>query len=398
MASKAQPTNALPELPAKFEALETILNSELVERRTEIRAAMIALVAGHHVFFLGPPGVAKSLLVKRLHAYIGGARKFQKLMTRFTVPEEIFGPHSIKAMKEDRFERKIDKYLPTVELAFIDEIFKSNSSILNALLEALNERTYEHGSTVINLPLSSAFSASNELPQDEGLNALYDRFLFRFEVKPIRDNSNFKRMLTTTLDKNPQPLLDWAEVELAKAEAAKVEIPDAVMDALTDIKVALKEAGIEPTDRRFEQCLSVIRATAWLDGETVADVEHLRPLRNIMWERPEQQGQVDSIVLAVANPLDSKAAELLDEIIRLEDKLDRISKLEAVEKNRQGVELHQKLKRGKTELDDLMARAGNRRRESEVMTECKERLHAAVNRLLTNVFGIDGPHADKIGE
>ena len=374
-------------LQDRFYRLEDTLNVELVERRSEIRAAMIALVAGAHVFFLGPPGVAKSLLVDRIHAYITGANAFSILMSRFTTSEEIFGPVSLRGLEEDRFVRQIDGYLATAEIAFLDEVFKANSSILNALLWAINERRYRHGNDVIEIPLSTLFCASNELPQDESLSALYDRLMFRFEVKPVRDPANFMRMLRTHRPERPEPIMSWQDVQAAQAEAAEVVVPDVVFEALTELRRQLKERDIEPTERRFVQAMKIVRANAWLDESDVADVEHLRPLEHCLWTDPSQIAEVAGIVLKLANPLDQEAHELLAEIDKLEDQLNSIGQDE--EKHRKGSEIHNKLRLAKKELDSIQERAGNSRRRSETIAEARDRLHNLTHRVLREVFSVD---------
>jgi MoxR-like ATPase len=383
MSAKAAEAPSLT-LPEKFDVLESTLNTEVVERKAEIRALMIALVAGVHIFLLGPPGVAKSMLINRLQKYLSGARGFDILMTRFTQPEEVWGPVSLKGLENDEFVRVLDGFLAEAELAFLDEIWKANSSILNSFLWAINERQYRHGNKVIDLPLGTLMCASNELPQDDTLSALYDRLLFRFEVKAVRDQSNFVRMLRTVRPENPQPILTWDEVLQAKKEAAAVVLPDPVYEALAEVRRQLKAKEIEPTPRRFVECTKVIRATAWLDGCDVADVEHLRPLQHILWEVPEQQPEVDKIVLQFANPLDNEATALLEEVDKLEAKVDAIGDDE--EKHRKGTEIHGKLRRAKKQLDDIEKRAGNSRRRSETILEVKERLHSLTERVLTEVF------------
>lgn len=377
----------VPTLQSKFNALEDVLNVELIERRQEIRATLTAIIAGVHIFLLGSPGVAKSMLIDRTSVYISGARKQKKMMTRFTTPEELFGPVSLKGLENDEFVRKIEGYLPTVELSFIDEVFKANSSILNALLMAINERQYEHGVNIIDIPLSTLFTASNELPQDESLAALYDRMLFRFDVRPIKDANNFGRMLKTVRPDNPTALLTWAEVVQAQNEAKNVIVPDSVIDALTGLRRDLREQGIEPTDRRFVESLKVIRAAAWLDECTVADVEHLQPLRHVMWDRPEQQGDVDKLILAIANPFANEARALLTEVDGLEKRLDQIAN--HPEKYTLGMELHGKLKRCKKDLDGLEKKAGGSNKRNDAITEVRDRLKHVTDRVLSEVFQFD---------
>lgn len=384
---EAAALSTTPSLQSKFNALEDTLNAELVERRQEIRAALLALISRTHVFYLGTPGTAKSLLVDRLHAYIGGTRRFKRLMTRFTTPEEIFGPVSLKALENDEFLRKIDGFLPTAELAFVDEVFKANSSILNALLMAINEREYEHGNNVINIPLSSLFSASNELPQDESLAALYDRMLFRFNVERIKDKGNRARMLKTVIPDNPVTLLDWNEVQVAQKEAEAVIVPDAVIEALVGLQTSLNEQGIEPTDRRMKEAQKVIKAAAWLDECSVADVEHLQPLRHVMWDRPEQRSDVDKLILALANPFAQEARTLMTEIDGLEQRLDAIAN--HPEKYTLGMELHGKLKRAKKDLDILEKKAGGSTKRNDAIAEVRDRLKHVTDRVLEEIFQFD---------
>lgn len=374
-------------LQQKFGALEDTLNVELIERRSEIRAALLALVAGVHVFYLGEPGTAKSLLVDRANVYISGSRKFKKMMTRFTTPEEIFGPVSLKGLENDEFVRKIDGYLPDVELAFLDEGFKANSSILNALLMAINEREYEHGVNVIDIPLSTLFIASNELPQDESLGALYDRLLFRFNVTRIKDASNFGRMLKTVRPAAPTALITWDEVVQAQQTAAKVVVPDSVIDALTGLRRDLREVGIEPTDRRFVESLKVIRAAAWMDDCNIADVEHLQPLRHVLWDRPEQQSDVDKLILAIANPFANEARALMAEVDGIDKRLDQIAN--HPEKYTLGMELHGKLKRCKKDLDALEKKAGGSNKRNDAIAEVRDRLKHVTDRVLEEVFQFD---------
>src|ERR1700760_3589777 len=143
-----------------------------------IRLLMIAVVAGEHCVLLGPPGTAKSALIRSL-AELMQAQYFEYLLTRFTEPNEIFGPVDIASFREGVYKRNTAGMLPEAEIVFLDEVFKSNSAILNALLTLLNERKYTSGGQVLRCPLISVFAASNEVPGDETLNAIFDRFLLR---------------------------------------------------------------------------------------------------------------------------------------------------------------------------------------------------------------------------
>lgn len=161
------------------------LESGLVERRQVLRLSLLAALAGEHTLLIGPPGTAKSALARRIHLAFREARYFERLLTRFTVPEELFGPLSIRALEDDRYERHVAGFLPDAEVAFIDEVFKANSAILNALLTLLNEREFDNGAGRMRCPLISVIGATNQVPEDEVAEAFFDRFLLRLTVAPV---------------------------------------------------------------------------------------------------------------------------------------------------------------------------------------------------------------------
>src|SRR6202453_1416465 len=175
VASQTVPEDSLP---ARLAQLARALQERFLGKDEVIRLLIIAAIAGEHAVLIGPPGTAKSALI-RTFARLMRAQYFEYLLTRFTEPNEIFGPVDIAAFREGRYERRIEGMLPTAEIVFLDEVFKSNSAILNALLTLLNERRYTSGGASIRCPLLSAFGASNEVPGDETLTAIYDRFILR---------------------------------------------------------------------------------------------------------------------------------------------------------------------------------------------------------------------------
>lgn len=381
-------------LHEKFAALEDKLNSELVERRTEIYCMLLADIAATTFFMLGPPGTAKSFLPARKAKYVSGVNYFDILMTRFTQPEEIFGPPSLKALENDQFLHIIDGYLPWADAAMVDEIFKAGSSILNAFLWIINERKYRHGSDVISVPLTAFYCASNELPSDNSLNALYDRLLFRFEVQPVSDTSSFLKMMSTKLDPNPTPIMSWADVRQAQEEAADVEIPDRVYEALADIRAEFAKKDIRPSERRFVESLKIVRAAAWLDECPKADTDHLTPLEHVFWDVPGQRGEVSRIVLEKANPLEVEANALLTGIKELNDSIDAVSSDD--ERMRLGNEVHTKLNEATDELRDLKARAGTGKRRSVKVAEVKDALSKVTDRVLTEIFSFSPEDAEAL--
>ncbi len=173
------------DLANRIRAVRDRLTEGLIERDVAVRLALLAALAGEHLLLVGPPGTAKSFIARRLRQAFKDAPYFERLLTRFSVPEELFGPLSIKGLEEDRYERLTASYLPTASVAFLDEIFKANSAILNALLTLLNERKFDNGAGRERTPLVAVVGASNELPEGEELDALFDRFLLRLHVGPV---------------------------------------------------------------------------------------------------------------------------------------------------------------------------------------------------------------------
>ncbi len=382
----------LPELQEKFSKLQNVLNTELVERFSEIQVSLTAIVAGQHVFLYGPPGVAKSMLVNRLEKYISGASKFSVLLSRFSTPEEVLGPKSLAAMKRDEDKRNIDGYLPTASLAFIDEIFKANSSILNALLQAINERLYRHGTEMLSIPLSTLFCASNELPQDESLNALYDRLLVRLEVKGIQDHQSFLQMLNTSHSESPTPILTWDDIEAAKKEAANVIISDEVYEGLIKIRRALSSENIHPTDRRFHQSLDLVRAAAWLDGETTAYADHLLPLQHVLWDQPEQQQCVTNIVISASSPINAEALQMLDELTQIRTQIELLieehtsGKLKKIDFTKQSMTYFNSTEKFMGLFDELEKKMTHRSKQSPIIEKCRSQLSFLTNAFQEDVF------------
>jgi MoxR-like ATPase len=262
-----------PTLPAvRLQRLLAELERGLLERGATVRLCLLAALAGEHVLLIGPPGTAKSELARRLHRAFAGAPYFERLLTRFSTPEELFGPLSLKALEDDRYERLTSGYLPTAGIAFLDEVFKANSAILNALLTLLNEREFDNGAGRTRTPLVSVVGATNEVPADESLAAFYDRFLLRVPVAAVSDAS-FDALLTL-----PEAGATPAEAPITPAERESllrqreaIALPPVVLGHLRALRNVAAAHAIAVSDRRWRQFVGLLRTVALTEGRGAVD-------------------------------------------------------------------------------------------------------------------------------
>ncbi|OHC70270.1 MAG: AAA family ATPase [Rhodocyclales bacterium RIFCSPLOWO2_02_FULL_63_24] len=263
-------TDILPRRAVRLKTIIDTLECGLVERRQSVRLCFLAALAGEHTLFIGPPGTAKSELARRLHTVFRDARYFERLLTRFSVPEELFGPLSIKALEEDRYERHTDGFLPDASVAFIDEVFKANSAILNALLTLLNEREFDNGAGRQRCPLISAVGATNEVPEDEVAEAFFDRFLVRLPVTAV-SAAGFGVLLQADPGRGwtpppPDLSLDQNDLAMLAAEAARVAVPTALIAVLAELRRHFATEQIYVSDRRWVKIVWLLRVAAACEG------------------------------------------------------------------------------------------------------------------------------------
>ena len=257
------------------------------------------------MLLVGPPGTAKSQLVSEVCGKIDGAQYFQWLLTKFTAPEELFGAVSLKGLENDEYRRVTNGKLPEAHIVFLDEVFKASSSILNTLLTVMNERIYYNGTEITKIPLISMFGASNELPSEEDeLEALYDRFLLRYVV-------DYLKLLQDDSTNTDGTIITQDELEESRSAVNKVTIPSNIIKLIGRIRAELKSKGLSPSDRRYKQSISLLKAKAFLEGRDKVSEDDLHFLENVYWRDPGEKPEIQSVIHQALHGYKDRLRELV---------------------------------------------------------------------------------------
>jgi MoxR-like ATPase len=287
------------------------LNQGLYEKEEVMALALLSAVAGESIFLLGAPGVAKSLIARRLKFAFHDGKAFEYLMNRFSTPDEIFGPVSIAGLKEDRYERKVEDYLPGATVVFLDEIWKAGPSIQNALLTVLNEKVYRNGSQEVKVPMKALISASNELPtKGEGLEALWDRFIVRLEVGGIQERAAFDAMISGKGDAYADNIETELKIQGSVYQAwgraiEQIKVPENVFQVIHVIRATIQalnekikddEEEFYVSDRRWRKVIRLLRTSAFLNGREEVDLMDCFLIGHCIWDEEEHIETVKRIV------------------------------------------------------------------------------------------------------
>lgn len=373
---------SLNKLPELVQNIEKELNELFVERNAPIHGLILSTLSRTNILLLGTPGTAKSYLINRWNQHIVGSYFFSWLLTRFSTPEELFGTVSLKGLEKDEYYRTITGKLPEANTAFIDEIFKASSGILNSLLSIMNERIFYNNGKALKIPLITLAGASNEVPEKEdGLDAVYDRFLLKYNVTMIREDSNFKKMLeNNAIMSAPKYTITLDQILQAQEEIKKVAYTEEVIENLVKVRTELHNKAFMISDRAFKLMSDIIKAEAWLHGRSECSVDDLEILQHTCWQDPDRIRDVQLLILDVISPEKYRVQKVYN------DSLDIITEFwktkDSKKKNDQAIEVTTKIKEAKNQINKFKLEL---QRQNKDITEV-EKMEDALNEKMKEIY------------
>lgn len=330
-----------PNVKEKVEQLLEALNDGVFEKEEAIRLSLLTSIAGESIFFLGLPGVAKSLIARRLKFAFKDAKSFEYLMNRFSTPDEVFGPISVTQLQQDNYMRIVENYLPDAEIVFLDEIWKAGPAIQNTLLTVLNEKVFRNGKDEIKVKLKGLISASNELPAEndghnDSVEALWDRFIMRLVIRSVEDEGNFNSMISDdlkpTID-NVKPELKISDEEYKKwdKEIDTVVIPKEVYKVIDVIRKKIQQANDnlgeddKPyyiSDRRWRKIVRILRTSAFLNNRKEVDLMDCFLIKDCIWN---DETEIETVAEIVAESIRNFGYTLTIDIDSVKNKIAELN-------------------------------------------------------------------------
>ncbi|MBQ5471995.1 MAG: AAA family ATPase [Treponema sp.] len=318
----------------------------IIDKDESTRLALLCAVAGENIFFMGPPGTAKSMISSRLHKIFKEDTKyFEFLMSKYSAPEEIFGPIKLEGLDRGVYKRRTDGYLPTAHIAFLDEIWKSGNGILNSLLTIINEKKFRNGPAETEeelsdeklgkygrVPLQICLAASNEFPAS-GLSALYDRFTVRTFVNPVKTNNDLFKLCMDSFDELDVSdvkdiLLNVDEIKEWQNEIKKIGLPQEIQEVIVGVRQEMNRLNEEQTnnsekyyvsDRRWKKIVHLLQTSAYLCGRNDVDLMDCQLISYCIWDTARQFDEAKTIIEKIVREHGVGCGS--EDVQRIEDKI-----------------------------------------------------------------------------
>lgn len=391
-----------PALPATAHPVAVTLNTiieevsdRFVERRQAIFAAVLAILAKEHMFMLGPPGTAKTTMIKDLFKRIDGCSYFAATLSKTRPAEAILGPYDIPLLRDTGdLHRRINGFLPTADYAMLDETWKMSPTLGHDLLNVVLDRELDQvngGRSQVDVPLRSFFGGSNELPEGDDQQAMYDRTLVRVIVDYIQETGNWIHMLKGSVEwTGTETVVDFkALADVIDNVVPTIDIPMDAWEAMARLRDALHQLEIYPSDRRWKACVKLLRASAFLQGRNQVEEDDLQVLRYALWDTPQQVTAVERATLSIANPAAKAAMSLLDDIEEIARGIRDLKGQSSESRAAYGTEASGKLKLILTDLQQKRQEMIAAGRSVTKLDEVNDKLAAVKRSLYVDLLDMD---------
>lgn len=378
-------------------------NEVIKERGEVIHGTWVARVGQLHTCYLGPGGAGKTFLVRDLVSHIDSSIYFETALDETTDPGQVFGPPDIKGMVEEgKTRRVITGMLPEATDVFVDEIFNGNSPTLHSLMPAMNERVFHNNGIPMNIPLRSLYSGTNKLNADADLAAFFDRLHLRYVVDYVAGRDNQADMVaqaiarmtvagrgTTTSIAATKTMVTLDELDIAHKEALALDVPDTVMEIFLDIREELRGNGVLISDRRMVEGMAAVLANAWVRGHETVQTGDMDILSAMWWTLQDHIATSRNIILAVTNPGEKAALDLLDELDKIKAELEGGKDLDEEKKRRLGVEAVRNTEKLLREVQGHLSKATAAGTSTQRLQETIAKAETFKISVAKDVFNID---------